>query len=348
MTAVTLAHPLHALIVDDDPRWRAIVAEVLSELGCCITATEAPPESLTGYPLAVLDIALDPAALDNRDGLALMKQLTRIGTRCIILSGLVNADLAAEIEQQPHILAVLQKDSFRRDHFIHLIRQAFALPIDSAPRVLIVEDDAKWRAIYEELLCDAGYAVQTAISYGEARGWLQRLEFALAIVDLHLISAATRQDNRDGFLFLRAARQRGLPTIVVSALGLPDDIDRAYEEFGVFAFVEKEGFDRHTFIRMVEEAIRSHLIDVQAFAPPAPIEIATPSAAPVDRTLGILTEREREVLAQLVQGYTNRQISETLGITPNTVKKHVDHILQKLEVSSRAGAVAVALRTGLS
>jgi DNA-binding NarL/FixJ family response regulator len=48
-----------------------------------------------------------------------------------------------------------------------------------------------------------------------------------------------------------------------------------------------------------------------------------------------------------VRGDTNRQIAEALHITPNTVKKHVDHILQKFGASSRAGAVAAALRAGL-
>ncbi len=62
--------------------------------------------------------------------------------------------------------------------------------------------------------------------------------------------------------------------------------------------------------------------------------------------LNNLTDRERDVLAHLTSGATNRQIAEALHITPNTVKKHVDHILQKLNVSSRAGAVAAALRAG--
>ena len=51
-------------------------------------------------------------------------------------------------------------------------------------------------------LSDEGYVLHSAISYGEARGWLQREEIALAIVDLHLISSAAPQDNRDGFWLL--------------------------------------------------------------------------------------------------------------------------------------------------
>jgi RNA polymerase sigma factor (sigma-70 family) len=203
---------------------------------------------------------------------------------------------------------------------------------------LIVEDDARWRAIYEEVLSDEGYVLHSAISYGEARGWLQREAIALAIVDLHLISSAAPQDNRDGFWMLRAARQHRIPTIVVSALGAQDDIERAYEEFNAFAFVEKEGFDRREFRTMIADAIHSHRLAVQ------PAEAAPEQKAVTDSALAELTDRERDVLEYLAKGYTNRQIAEQLGITANTVKKHVDHILQKLQVSTRAAAVAVALR----
>ena len=329
---------LRALIVDDDPRWRAIIAEVLSELGWSITAMAAPPEDVFGYHLAVLDIALDPILARNREGLALIQHVTAQGTPCVVLSGLEDEDLVAQIKQLPNLLDFIPKTSFRRDVFITLVRQIGAPAVVEAPHLLIVEDDARWRDIYEDVLSDEGYALHSAISYGEARGWLQREEIALAIVDLDLISSAAPQDNRDGFWFLRAAHQRGIPTIVVSALGAPDDVDRAYEEFNAFAFVEKEGFDRGEFRRMIAEAIRSHPREAQT------TEAALDQKPSTNSTLSELTDRERDVLELLAKGYTNRQIADSLGITANTVKKHVDHILQKLQVSTRAAAVAVAMR----
>ncbi len=132
-----------------------------------------------------------------------------------------------------------------------------------------------------------------------------------------------------------------MPALVVSALGDPADVDRAYDEYGVFAFVEKEGFDRRNFRRLLEEARRAGAEDA-ATAATTPAEAAGPTPG-IDE----LTPREREVLALLIQGSTNRQIAEALLITPNTTKKHVDHILQKLGASSRAGAVAAALQAGL-
>jgi DNA-binding NarL/FixJ family response regulator len=204
--------------------------------------------------------------------------------------------------------------------------------------ILIVEDDPGWRSIYTDVLGESGYGLQFAVSYGEARGLLQRTRFQAAIVDLHLISSADPEENRDGFSLLRITNQRSLPTIVVSALGAPDDIDRAYDEFGVFSFVEKEAFDRKAFAQTVAEAVRS-----AAEQTPAPAAAAPSGPDP----LAELTDREREVLALLAQGQTNRQIAEALTITPNTVKKHVDHVLQKLGVSTRAAATAIAVRAGL-
>jgi NarL family two-component system response regulator LiaR len=60
-----------------------------------------------------------------------------------------------------------------------------------------------------------------------------------------------------------------------------------------------------------------------------------------------LTERERAVLALMVEGLNNSQIAGKLGVSPSTIKSHVSNILAKLGVSSRTEAVALALRHGL-
>ncbi len=59
-----------------------------------------------------------------------------------------------------------------------------------------------------------------------------------------------------------------------------------------------------------------------------------------------LTARERQVLALVADGGTNREIANELNISPKTVNRHVENILGKLGVSSRAAAVAKGLRTG--
>ena len=60
-----------------------------------------------------------------------------------------------------------------------------------------------------------------------------------------------------------------------------------------------------------------------------------------------LTERERVVLALMVEGLNNTQIAGRLVVSPSTIKTHVSHILSKLGVTSRSEAVALALRSGL-
>jgi DNA-binding CsgD family transcriptional regulator len=76
----------------------------------------------------------------------------------------------------------------------------------------------------------------------------------------------------------------------------------------------------------------------------ARVAAATPRRAAPDPTE--LTPREREVLAHLAEGRTNRQIGEALFVSPKTVELHVSRILDKLGAKTRGEAVAVARRAG--
>ncbi|MEM8681368.1 MAG: response regulator transcription factor [Planctomycetota bacterium] len=60
-----------------------------------------------------------------------------------------------------------------------------------------------------------------------------------------------------------------------------------------------------------------------------------------------LTQRESEVLRQLALGLTNKEIAQTLEISYETVKEHVQHILRKVGVSDRTQAAVWAVRKGL-
>ena len=59
-----------------------------------------------------------------------------------------------------------------------------------------------------------------------------------------------------------------------------------------------------------------------------------------------ITARERDVLAMIGQGHSNKRIARTLEISPETVKSHVKHIFLKLDVATRSEAVhrAASLR----
>ena len=73
------------------------------------------------------------------------------------------------------------------------------------------------------------------------------------------------------------------------------------------------------------------------------VEEASRQAVPSARPLG-LAGRELDVLRLLVAGRSNREIAEALFISPRTAQTHVQHIFDKLDVDSRAGAVAYALQ----
>ena len=59
-----------------------------------------------------------------------------------------------------------------------------------------------------------------------------------------------------------------------------------------------------------------------------------------------LTPRESEVLRKLTSGRTARAIARELGVSERTVRKHLEHVYEKLGVHDRLGAVLLALRTG--
>jgi len=60
-----------------------------------------------------------------------------------------------------------------------------------------------------------------------------------------------------------------------------------------------------------------------------------------------LTERERQVLALMIEGLNNTQIAGKLKVSPSTIKSHVSNILSKLRVASRTEAVTLALRNNI-
>jgi DNA-binding NarL/FixJ family response regulator len=79
------------------------------------------------------------------------------------------------------------------------------------------------------------------------------------------------------------------------------------------------------------------------FLPP-PVAKALAERNPAQR----LTAREKEVLALMIEGKTNTEIADQLGITRATVKAHVSTILLRLDVADRTQAVVAALRRGVA
>ena len=67
-----------------------------------------------------------------------------------------------------------------------------------------------------------------------------------------------------------------------------------------------------------------------------------------DSDPGVLTPRERELIACVAAGDTNKQIAERLVIAENTVKNHIKNILDKLQLENRVQLTAYAVRQGLT
>ena len=340
-----------ALIVEDDRAWREILTEILRDMGFEVDAAEdltSAEEAIRrrSHRIAFADLSLS-GDHRNRDGLQVLEMLRRHDPGCVpvLLSGYMTVDAAVEAMKEHGAYTCLQKESFRRSEVRKLIREALA---EAPPRAkesstnrrpagktvssgghlkgtaLVVEDDPGWREVFAELLGDAGFAARTCASLGEALGLLRRRRFSIAVVDLSLASSISPRRNADGQEVLRETASRSIPTIVVSGTANGEAVKRLYSGYDVFAYFEKQSFDRSAFVRTVVEATSGRYGGIDS-----------------------LTPRELEVLELLAQGATNKEIAEKLVISTNTVKRHLKSIFQKLEVNTRSAAAAKAVEAGL-
>lgn len=349
---------LRALVVEDDPSWQQILSEILSDSGLAVDTARNLEEAARRlkaqtHRLAVVDLSLSPKDHNNQDGLRVLDAVRKLDPNCrtILLTGFATVELAVASLTDYGAFTFLRKENFQRGQFREIIERVLVsaprqkerdLPpaetssggwerareetARSAEKALVVEDDAGWRSILEELIRDAGYHVRACSSYGDAIGYLRHENFALAVIDLSLKGPGdirTKTDAADepleGYQLLGAAHSKNIPTVVVSGAGEPDLIQKIYSEYSIAAYIEKQTFDRILFRRVIEEARLAY----HSFS-----------------ELSALTEREREVLELLAQGLTNKEIAGKLVITTNTVKRHLKAVFEKLNVHTRSAAAA--------
>lgn len=149
----------------------------------------------------------------------------------------------------------------------------------------------------------------------------------------------------DAYWLIRSLRER-FPTFVVLAIGAnaeASSISRALF-VGADGYVDKR-VEPEEFLEGIRKAARGDLVVIGP-----PITMLGRLPGEIDRhseTAGVLTEREREVLATAADGETTKQIAERLGVRQRTVTTHLTHIYSKLGVNGRLAAVRAASKSGL-
>ena len=107
----------------------------------------------------------------------------------------------------------------------------------------------------------------------------------------------------------------------------------------------KAGAQAYLIKCMQPEALVNAILKVHAGLRVIPAAVAHSLSTRTPNS--VLTDRERDVLAEIVKGRSNKEIAAELGITEGTVKCHVNVILSRLGVSDRTEAAVAALQRGI-
>jgi DNA-binding NarL/FixJ family response regulator len=205
--------------------------------------------------------------------------------------------------------------------------------LQNAPiRILIVDDHPVVLAGLTSMLgTQAGMEVAGSASGGEeALQMLQRTPVDLLLLDL-------RMPGMSGIDTLHALKRAkiSIRVVILTSFETDEDIYRAVQA-GAQGYLLKDApqADMIDAIRAVHSGKRY-----------LPRHIAARLAERMMRTN--LTARELEVLNMLARGLTNKQIGHALEISDNTVRNHVNSIIEKLEVSDRTEAATTAIHRGI-
>jgi two-component system, NarL family, nitrate/nitrite response regulator NarL len=193
---------------------------------------------------------------------------------------------------------------------------------DTCGPILVVDSDLQTRAVVARLLLHAGYATRMASTAAEALESAQKRRPRLVLIEVALPDVS-------GFELCHELRDqcgRALPIMFLSRRGT-DPLDRvAGLLLGADDYLAKPFIPDELLARVAALTRRSEPTVTARFN---------------------LTRRELEVLVLLTEGLGQTDIADQLVVSRKTVGNHIEHILRKLGVHSRAQAVACAYREHL-
>jgi DNA-binding NarL/FixJ family response regulator len=216
-------------------------------------------------------------------------------------------------------------------------------------KILIVDDHPMFRVgIREILLRENDFDI-----VGEAEDARRAFEMAQAespdivLMDLSLPAP--------GGIEITQRIKRELPSVGIICLAMSEDEDQLFDAIkaGAAAFILKDvgPDDLVTIIRRVSAG--EYLINDKVFAKPSvasrvlkefrDLAVYGQSDTPI---FAPLSPREVEILDNIAQGMTNKQVAYALSISEQTVKNHMSSILRKLSVNDRTQAVVYAMKQG--
>ncbi|TWP34210.1 response regulator [Leekyejoonella antrihumi] len=201
-------------------------------------------------------------------------------------------------------------------------------------RVMVTDDHPVVRAGLRALLEASGLEVVAEASSGaEAVALISRMPVDVVLMDLQM------GEGIDGVEATRLVLDRPSPpaVLILTTYDTDADILRAVEA-GAAGYLLKDA-PPESLVDAVHRAARGETV----LAPLVAQRLVTRMRSPAPSLSG----RELEVLSQVAEGASNRQIAKRLVVSEATVKSHLVHVFTKLGVDSRTAAVAAARESGL-
>ena len=205
-------------------------------------------------------------------------------------------------------------------------------------RIMLVDDHSLCRSGLTELLEHQG-DMRVVSATGAADQVLPLLRdhpADLLVLDLRL--GAT-----DGLSLLRQLRAQGCetPVVILTMSDSEDDLSAALRA-GARGYLLKD-MEPEEVISAIGRAARGEMVVASAMTLKlAQLLQSGPRGSVKSELVATLTEREREVLDHVARGQSNKVIAQALDISHNTVKLHVRHIMDKLNLRSRVEAAVFA------